>query len=36
MQITLSEALNLFKKGELPKAKNICEEILKKDENIEK
>ena len=33
MQINLSEALNLFKKGELLKAKNICEEILKKDNN---
>ena len=36
MQITLSEALNLFKKGELLKAKNICEEILKKDINNSK
>ena len=33
MQINLSEALNLFKKGEFLKAKNICEEILKKDSN---
>ena len=31
MQIDLSEALNLLKKGELQQAKNICEEILKKE-----
>lgn len=33
MQIDLSEALNLFKKGKLQQAKNICEEILKKENN---
>ena len=31
MQINLSEALNLLKKGEIHKSKDICEKILKKD-----
>ena len=33
MESKLSEALSLFQIGELNKAKNICEEILKQETN---
>tara|TARA_B100001057_G_scaffold352675_1_gene354393 strand:- start:2707 stop:4203 length:1497 start_codon:yes stop_codon:yes gene_type:complete len=33
MQTSLSEALNLFKEGDIPKAKKICEKILLKNKN---